>query len=125
MNMTPMIDVVFQLLIFFMTCTQVSKINKERLELPEQQGSQEQIESTLTINVNEAGDIIVSANKLTIAQLISIVGDEIALRGGDVAGIQVVLRADQRGTSKTVNEVVRALSQLQITRIRIAVATPQ
>ena len=124
-NMTPMIDVVFQLLIFFMTCTQVSKINKERLELPEQQGTQEQVESTLTINVNQAGEIIVSGRPLTVPQLVGIVGDEIALRGGDTVGINVVLRADQRGNSKSVNEVVRALSQLQITRVRIAVESPQ
>jgi biopolymer transport protein ExbD len=125
MNMTPMIDVVFQLLIFFMTCTQVSRINNERLELPQQPGTQEQAESTLTINVNQAGEIIVSGNRLTVPQLVGIVGDEIALRGGDVAGINVVLRADQRGDSRVVNEVVRTLAQLQITRIRIAVAVPQ
>jgi biopolymer transport protein ExbD len=124
MNMTPMIDVVFLLLVFFMTCTQVSKINKERLELPEQEGSQEQIETSLTINVNQEGAVIVSGRTLTVPELVSIVGDEIALRGGDTAGINVVLRGDQRGESRTVNEVVRALSQLQITRVRIAVESP-
>ena len=44
LNLTPMIDVVFLLLIFFMTVSQVSKINKERLDLPQQQGAEEQPE---------------------------------------------------------------------------------
>ena len=38
MNMTPMIDVVFLLLIFFMTVSQVSQINRERLRLPKEKG---------------------------------------------------------------------------------------
>ena len=42
MNMTPMIDVTFLLLIFFMTVSQVSKLNREQLELPRQQGTEEQ-----------------------------------------------------------------------------------
>ena len=40
--MTPMIDVTFLLLIFFMTVSQVSKLNREQLELPRQQGTEEQ-----------------------------------------------------------------------------------
>ena len=42
MNMTPMIDVAFLLMIFFMTVSQVSKLNREQLELPRQQGTEEQ-----------------------------------------------------------------------------------
>ena len=41
MNMTPMIDVTFLLLIFFMTVSQVSAVNKEQLELPQLKGSED------------------------------------------------------------------------------------
>ena len=34
LNLTPMIDVVFQLLIFFMLVPHMSQVNKELLELP-------------------------------------------------------------------------------------------
>ena len=48
MNMTPMIDVVFLLNIFFITVAQVSEVNNVRLELPRQQGSDDQKPSVLT-----------------------------------------------------------------------------
>ena len=58
-NMTPMIDITFLLLIFFMTVTQVSKINKEQLELSQQKGTEEQQEGVVTVNVTKEGQVIV------------------------------------------------------------------
>jgi biopolymer transport protein ExbD len=125
MNMTPMIDVTFQLIIFFMACSQVSKINEERMELPKQQGSQDQPPTSITVNVNQEGQIIVSARRLSAVELVSLMADEIARQGGDTSRVHIVLRADARGTSRTVNEVVRSLAKIQLTRIRIAVEVPQ
>jgi biopolymer transport protein ExbD len=39
--------------------------------------------------------------------------------------LTIVLRADERGTCRTVNQIVTALVKLQITRVRIAVEVPQ
>jgi biopolymer transport protein ExbD len=121
MNMTPMIDVVFLTLIFFMTVSQVSAVNKERLELPKQAGSQDQVESPITINVDEQGQILVSGNRVTLAQLVAQVNDEIIKAGNDPSQLTIALRADRRGTCRTVNEVVTALSELAVDRVRIAV----
>ena len=124
MNMTPMIDVVFLLLIFFMTVSQVSKINKERLDLPQQQGAEEQPTTSLTINVNRNGQIIVSGRTLTGPQLVSLVGEELARVGNNPNRVTIVLRADARGDSRVVNETVTSLNNLQITHVRIAVEAP-
>ena len=124
-DMTPMIDIVFLLIIFFMTVTQVSKINKEQLDLPKLKGSEDQQPTVLTINVSEAGEIIVSGRTLTIGDLVSIVNRELRRVGDDPRLLSIVIRADQRGTSGGVNEVVAALNRLQIRRVRIAVEVPQ
>ena len=121
MDMTPMIDIVFLLIIFFMTVTQISEANKEQLELPQQSGSSEQKPSVITINVTADGQIIVSGKTLALASMISLVGEELAQRGGDVQRLSIVVRSDQRGESRVTNEVVRSLGQLGIQRIRIAV----
>lgn len=123
--MTPMIDITFLLIIFFITVSQVSKINKERLELPKQEGSDEQKPAVVTVNVNPAGEIIVSGRTLSVAGLVGIVSDELAAVGNDPTRVNVVLRADARGNSRTVNEIVSALAKLEVTRIRIAVEVPQ
>lgn len=123
MNMTPMIDIVFLLIIFFMTVTQVSEINKERVELPELKGSEDQRPAVLTVNVDQDGQIIVSGNVYSTAELVAIVADELASVGHDVSRLTIVLRADRRGTSRTVNQVVSALSDLGVNQVRIAVQT--
>ncbi len=125
MNMTPMIDIVFLLIIFFMTVTQVSEINRERLELPQLQGAEDQKPSTLIVNVDQAGEIIVSGNQIEVPRLLAIVSQELAKVGEDPSRLTVVLRADERGTSRTVNEIVTALARMRITRVRIAVQVPQ
>jgi biopolymer transport protein ExbD len=125
MNMTPMIDVVFNLLIFFMTVSQASEANRERLELPKLKGSQDQTRTTLTINVSQRDEVIVSGNRITLGQLLALVSQELARVGDDPSRLTIVLRADERGTCRTVNQIVTALVKLQITRVRIAVEVPQ
>jgi len=123
MNMTPMIDIVFLLIIFFMTVTQVSEANKEQLNLPKQQGSSDQESTNLTINVNQAGDIVVSGTTYNTPQLVALLTQEIAKVDNDPNRLKVVLRADQLGDSETVNEVVETLAQLGVVRVNIAVQT--
>lgn len=120
-NMTPMIDVTFLLLIFFMTVNQVSNVNKEQLSLPQLKGSQDQSEGTITINVDPTGKIIVSANTVSLPELVGLLTAELTKADNDPSRLTVVLRADQRGTCRTVNEVITTLVKLDITRVRIAV----
>lgn len=121
MNMTPMIDIVFLLLIFFMTVTQVSRTNNEPVDLPKEKGSADQVDSPLTVNIDATGDVIVSGRRMTVAELVSRVADEVASQGGDTNRVSVVIRADRKGTSQTVNQVVDALARIGIARLRFAV----
>jgi biopolymer transport protein ExbD len=120
-NMTPMIDVTFLLLIFFMTVNQVSNINKERVSLPQLTGSQDQSEGSITVNIDEAGQIIVSGNAMTPSGLVTLVTSELAKVENDPSRLTIVVRADRRGTSRAVNEIVKMLERLEIRRVRIAV----
>ena len=125
MNMTPMIDIVFLLIIFFMTVSQVSEVNRERLELPELAGSEEQKRSSLTVNVDREGQVIVSGNSITSGELLAYVSRELAQVDDDPSRLNVVIRADERGTSRAVNRIVSSLAKLQLSRVRIAVEVPQ
>jgi biopolymer transport protein ExbD len=125
MDMTPMIDIVFLLIIFFMTVTQVSKLNKEQLELPKLKGTEDQKPSVLTVNVTETGEIRVSGRTLSSGDFVSLVNRELRRVGDDPNLLGIVIRADQRGASAGVNAVVAALNKLQIKRVRIAVEVPQ
>jgi biopolymer transport protein ExbD len=124
-NMTPMIDVTFLLLIFFMTVNQVSNVNMENIPLPKLAGSQDQSEGAITINVDEAGAIIITGREVSLADLATILATELARVDSDPTRLTVVLRANRHGTSRAVNDVVRLLVRMDVTRVRIAVeATP-
>jgi biopolymer transport protein ExbD len=125
-NMTPMIDVTFLLLIFFMTVNQVTKMNAESLDLPVQKGSQDQSDPTITINVDRYGDIKVSGNLLTLGQLAAVVAEEIKNNEGDTSRVKVTLRADRNGNCRTVNDVMNLLQQkLDIKQVNLGVSTGQ
>src|SRR6185312_7459539 len=77
-NMTPMIDVTFLLLIFFMTVNQVSKSQREQVALPQLAGTQDQSEQSLVVNVDRAGQIVVSANPASLPDFVGLVSAELA-----------------------------------------------
>jgi biopolymer transport protein ExbD len=121
MDMTPMIDVAFQLIIFFMTVSQMSEVAHERLQLPKQIGAEEQKPKTLIVNVTHTGELKVSGEPFTIARLVTLVSSEVVRLDNDPQRLIVVVRADERGRSQGVNEVITALGTLGVTRVRIAV----
>ncbi|MFO7903751.1 MAG: ExbD/TolR family protein [Planctomycetota bacterium] len=125
MNMTPMIDIVFLLIIFFMTVSQVSEVNRERLKLPEQPGSQDQEASVLTINFLADGSIVVGGANYGFSELIGLVADELTRLGDDPTRLTVVLRADRDVASGVVNRVVEALAQMDIRKVRFPVQVPE
>jgi biopolymer transport protein ExbD len=120
-NMTPMIDVTFLLLIFFMTVNQVSQTQREKLALPKLSGSEDQSQQSLVVNVEENGQIVVQASYVSLAELVGIVSAELAKVNDDPTRLTVLLRADRRGTSRTVNEIITALVKLNVNRVRVAV----
>jgi biopolymer transport protein ExbD len=121
LNMTPMIDVVFLLMIYFMTTLNASSISKEPLILPLLKGTQEQTESGLTINISDTGEIYVVGQQVSLQELIPLVSAEIAKTNNDPTQANIVVRADRRSASRTMNQVVNTLERLQITRITIGV----
>jgi biopolymer transport protein ExbD len=124
MDMTPMIDVTFQLIIFFMTVSQASIVENELLDLPQMTGALDQTESTITINVTRDQRLVVIGETLTLPELEQRVAQVIADKGGRAELVTVVLRVDRENNSALVNKVMTALKQLNVQRIRIAVEVP-
>lgn len=121
MNMTPMIDVTFLLLIFFMTVNQVSAVNNEPIELPKLKGSVDQKEASVTINVDQQGAIHMSGQERSLAQVVAAISDELAKVDHNPAMVTVTLRVDRRARCQTVNEIVDALTKLEVRNVRIGV----
>ncbi len=124
-DMTPMIDIVFLLIIFFMTVSQISAVNHERVDLPRLEGADDQKPVLLTVNVTEKGEIVIAGNRLALPQFISLVARQLVEVGDDPNRLTCVIRGDHRAKSKTMNEIANALKRMQIERVRFAVEVPQ
>ncbi|WP_131282351.1 ExbD/TolR family protein [Blastopirellula marina] len=125
MNITPMIDVVFLLLIFFVTVTQVSQANREQLQLPKQAGEKDQDRSTLTINIDRPGRMTVGGVAVDRADLATIVAAELEKVGGDPRQLKILVRMDQGAQSRAINQLVEQFEQFDVKLVELAVETPQ
>jgi biopolymer transport protein ExbD len=121
MNITPLIDIVFLLIIFFVTVSQITEVNEEKLDLPKLKGEHDQSPVTIVINVNAEGKVFVASRQRTIAEAVILVGNELAKVGDEPSLIRILVRHDRNATSKTYNELLRQFKQLNITQVRYSV----
>ena len=120
-NLTPLIDVVFLLLIFFMVSTTFNEDARLRLQLPEADGeavSAEDIE-LVEIVIDRFGQPYVDDGK--------VLGDDIeslkqALVGavGPRRDLPVLIKADAATPHQAVMRALDAASQLGLTRVAFA-----
>ncbi len=128
LEITPMIDVVFLLIIFFMTTAQFVAQTRAYLDLPLEAGEQEEeaAEAGLVINLTVDGDIIVASQTVTVDELSDLVNEETARqqsKGSEVT--RLLIRADRRADSTQLNEVVSRLQTLGVGVARVATEVPR
>ncbi len=127
-EVTPMIDVVFLLIIFFMTTAQFARMTRAELALPLELGEQEPApqEAGLVINITREGEIIVTDQSFDLAGLEQLVREEIQ-RHPDrpPQQLKLLIRADRNAESARLNEVVRLLQSLDVGSARLATEVPR
>lgn len=120
LNITPLIDVVFLLLIFFMVSTTFDKQAKLKIDLPEASATaQQQNEDSIVIGIDAKGRFFVNDRQLVNTQLQTL---KLALSKtiGDKKDVPIVLRADAQTPHQAVVTAMDAASQLGLTRLSIA-----
>ena len=122
-NMTPMIDIVFLLIIFFMTVSQITRTVDHPVELPRViKGTSESKTATVTINLNEKGSVIVAGKTLSQTEVSSALQNRLQKVDNDPDRIRIQIRCDRRCLSKYVNQLVDRLSSMGFRKVRCAVA---
>lgn len=122
-NLTPLIDVVFLLLIFFMVSTSFKKETKISLDLPEASGEVLDVkDNSLEINVNEAGEVYVNGFGITNRQ-IQTIKDAIKSASSDPT-VSVIISADAQAPYQSVISVMDAAGQLGYNNLTLATQKP-
>jgi biopolymer transport protein ExbD len=125
-NLTPLIDVVFLLLIFFMVSTTFSKESQLRIKLPEASATaQPQEKKTLDIDISAKGLYAVKGpdDKTAQALLKEDPADllrAIKLAAGGRADLTIVIRADRMTPHEAVIRAMDASQRLGYTHITFA-----
>lgn len=122
-NMTPMIDIVFLLIIFFMTVSQITRTIDHPVELPRVQfGGRKAEPVTVTINLDKNGKIIVAGKSLSMDNTLSAIKGKLEKQDNDPNQVKIQLRCDRRCKSRFVNRLIEKLSEMGFTQIRTAIA---
>jgi len=121
MNMTPMIDVVFQLIIFFVTTA--DQQNKEadlKLKMamaPNGVAVEKKDPRTITVDVDNKGRVFINRTPLTIGALKAILGNAVQRYGQT---LPVVIRGDRRTQHEAIRSVMDACSFAGLWRVKFS-----
>ena len=117
-NLTPLIDVVFLLLIFFMVSTSFSELTQLVVDLPEAEGTPASANTSVLLIVDVAGNMTLDGAPVPNDAR----GTSEALRhrlSGNI-DIPVTLSADAMTPHQHVVTAIDVAAQLDITRLTIA-----
>ncbi len=119
-NLTPLIDVVFLLLIFFMVSTTFDKQAKLKVTLPESASAAvQQQQESLVITIDARGRYFINERQLvnTQAQTLKLAMQKTLAGNRDMP---VVLRADANTPHKAVVTAMDVAAQLGLSKLSIA-----
>lgn len=109
--MTPMIDVVFQMIIFFVCTAQLEREQfSEWINLPDSPNApemaQEKDPRTITIEVDEKGTVTIGRTPLTLSKLRNVLEKTVSDYGEFGISIPIQIRADSGSKHLAVKQVM-------------------
>jgi biopolymer transport protein ExbD len=124
-DMTPMIDVVLQLIIFFMYTAQFTHMIRSPIDLPKEVGetSETQDPTVIIVDIQHNGSLIVEGKPIDLERLIRMVEVEID-RVGDPARVDLLVRADQWAPAFYVNDLAENLTRLNVRSWKLGTSVP-
>jgi len=124
-NLTPLIDVVFLLLIFFMVSTSFTKETHLSIDLPEAQGeaSADAVEQ-IEILINESGVYTINARQLVDTDIGTLKSAIRQMSSGDTS-MPMVITADAQTPHQAVVRAMDAAGQMGFVHLSITTMQPR
>ncbi|MEP4484933.1 MAG: biopolymer transporter ExbD [Halioglobus sp.] len=123
-NLTPLIDVVFLLLIFFMVSTTFTRETQLNIDLPEATGKlAETVELQVEILISEDGSYRVNGQRLVDTQMRTLQAAIYKISSGDTT-LPLVITADAQATHQSVVRAMDAAGQMGFVHLSITTRQP-
>lgn len=123
-NITPMIDVVFNLIIFFLAASHLARSEAlEQVELPEagtSQPEQAELQRRLIVTITADEKLRVSGSEYKLPQIEQLI---VAERGDPAQGrdFEVRIRTDRRVPYRTIEPLLLACARAGVSKVKFAV----
>jgi biopolymer transport protein ExbD len=112
-DMAPMIDMVFLLLIFFMVASVVARPDKVKVEIPSAQSAKvpDDIHGRMIVSVDANGQIYVDVTPVSLEEL----QNEVTTELDKNSNLRIFIRADKRVPFKTTKDIMIACGEVGAT----------
>lgn len=117
LDMTPMIDVVFQLIIFFVVTLKMTDNINEEIVLEDGKHGQiikEMPPTTLIVELDAKGHISINNLRMDTTRLASIIKNRVSRMGND---FPLLIRADKRARHEMVRKVMDTCTQCGVWKL--------
>ncbi|RMH29818.1 MAG: biopolymer transporter ExbD [Planctomycetota bacterium] len=123
-DLTPMIDVVLQLIIFFMLTSKFGDLRRTDIDLPRQPGEQAERSKEPAMIVDLTGDglTLVDSRPVTVAELESLARAGLASAGEE--GFDVLIRPDRNAAASQLDRVLSALAGVGVVQWKLGTFDP-
>jgi len=124
-NVTPLIDVVFLLLIFFMVSTTFTKETQLSIHLPEADGEiAESVPDTIEIGIDAEGHYSLNNKALVNQKILTLMKGLDKLAEGDTDS-PVIIRADAKASHQAVVTAMDAAGRSGLVHLSITTQRPE
>ena len=113
-DMTPMIDMTFQLIAFFMVLINFTEADQnERIHLPASElakPAETPFESPITLQLTRQGTVLFIGEEVTLSEMVSLLRREksvLTAKGDDASKATVIIRADADAETGVVQELIK------------------
>jgi biopolymer transport protein ExbD len=125
-DLISLVDVVFILIIFFLTTSALVDRMRAKVDLPVERGDPSVVEarSPMVINITANGRYIIEEREMPLDGVVRAVRAQIDNREGDL-GVQITVRPDRAASSAHLNQLAEALLELGVATWRLATEVPR
>lgn len=118
--MTPMIDVVFQLMIFFMYTAQFAQVTRTPIDLPDEVGEERVAQAAveIVVDIQEDGTYLAERDIVSLDALTRMVQIELD-RAGTPGDVSILIRAHRKCKMIHVNRLATRLAEMGVSRINM------
>lgn len=124
--MTPMIDVVLQLIIFFLFTSSFSQVLRSPVDLPEQPGDAVPVAGTgaVVVDIDHQGEYLVEGEVRSLEQVVSLVNlEKIAATAGG-RQLELLIRSDRSIPAVYINTLANRLASIGVRQWKLGTQMP-